>query len=217
MTDTYTTLADFINDFDSMDVESIKSSLNYFEYEGFDPKHIFSILCKKAKSNKINKEDFMVDMTTITAVIHLRGTKIGKMTKKMSKQGSKSMMTYKSKYSIQDVKNPGRDDIILGRIAGCFPQITAKLIKDNILRTDLVSNDCDGLPDYLKFAQAPSIIPSNDRELFDKWKLWAYEFDDIINEGEGDTDKVDKFSDIIWQSRLLNDTQRLAVLNDLRS
>jgi len=185
------------------------NAVEEFEYQGFDPIHLAKNLLKIAG----DQGALLGDMSLLCLISIMRGTNVENIKKRMPENGVKRLTGVVSKYQVKSTNKPGKDDVIMSRIPACFPMVAASVLAKN---PSVVRNRKEGLPDFLHFTQAPSLIPRESKDLYSKWEEWAIEFDAVINPGKEKPDKVKQFGGISWGSKVVSNDDRKKFIKKLK-
>jgi len=200
---------------DELSEEDILSAVKLFEYTGFDP-----IEMRK----KVAKEGTASAIFFCLATVSQRGTNASKMKNKTTPEGVKKFEQAVKDLSIDTTakgSNIGPDVVTLGRLAACFPEVTARIFK-KYGNSNKFGYSGD-LAHYLMFPQAPSIM---DKESdYKMWKEWNEKFTKVINppkkkkkeSKDEDESPVTDFGEIIYNSKLFNSDDRKRIMDKLRS
>lgn len=187
-----------------------------FAYQGFDPALTFEELKIKALNSGKTKEEFMEDMTALLVYFVSRGSKYTGKPKakgKTSDEGKNRMNELYATYGITDEYPNNAKDITIPRISSIFPHLCAKLFSMNIGRQVTKS------PFYqsLQFPAAASLIPNTPDwdAFFDRWLLWAIEYDKVVNPSKANADKVKEFAGIARRSQFLSTATRVKYMKGL--
>jgi len=185
-----------------------------FQYQGFDPRLILSLL--KAKEGDTTR--FARDMQALVVFGITRGTRVSreKVIERTSDEGKDVILRLKTKYGIKDIVPKTSKDITLARVLGVFPYLIARMMTMPGLAR-VIGTIPEGLPVYLAFPGAPAIIPTDNQALFDLWRSWAYSFDQVINRDAPSPANVDLYANITWNSPLYSDADREILLRKLRA
>ena len=163
-----------LEDWDETEVEGLMSQL---DYTGFNPVEQRARLLAKIEEGEFD----LKDIGTALSIYLKRGSKISNMTNKMSAEGKLQVKAIQTRLSLKDTGRViGESQITLPRLASCFPDYLAKLMKkfpNHVKFTHFARN----LPDCLRFPAAASMIPVEEDDLSELHQEWMAAFGELIN------------------------------------
>jgi len=187
-----------------------------FAYQGFDPQVTFDELKKCAAAAGKKRDDFMEDMTALLVFFASRGSKyVGKKKAKgkTKTEGKAKMDALYATYKITDDYPNNAEDITLPRISSVFPHLTARLFSSNVGRRVTKSPYFEAL----QFPAAASLIPATAEwnGFFEKWLLWAIEYDSTVNPEKANAENVKNYAGIARRSQYTSEQFRKKIMKDL--
>lgn len=140
------------------EIEALKSTLDTYAYQGFDPIVVVNELLRKAET----QQQFKKDLTRLIAIGVKRGTNLEKIQGRSSTEASTAIRELIARYNIKTGSPRTSTDITMARILAIAPHVVARVLKsakDVTLVTGGVAISATFLP--LSFPGAIAIIPKD--------------------------------------------------------
>ena len=185
------------------------SFFRQFNYVGFQPVEMRrSILSNK----KFENENLYILLTYYLA----KGTNLRKISAELSGKYREKFDKARTKMINCSGKAITNNDVTIGRLASCFPEVCALILVKN-RRLVRPSKDYD-LPYFLRFTSAPSIISRTDQKTFDQWVEWANDFSLLIQKKvnvKASENNPSVYWEATWNSSLFTDDKRIEIVKNL--
>lgn len=152
-------IADVVNKWDvsTLDFATAKA---LFEYEGFDPKEVYSHMLAKKKAQAISDVDFLQDLFLILTLQHIKGNITPKNISGLKENAQQMVVKIITRYSLQlAIGKEKRRAVTLPRLAAAYPIQMCTIAK-------MVPKDFSGphesahLPSFMKSSGFASVIPT---------------------------------------------------------
>jgi hypothetical protein len=167
-------------------------------YQGFDP----TVIRKELIKQKWSKNDLIQILTFFV----VRGTSLSEKSINRSTETLANLITNLRNKGLKD-RPVDKTDITIGRIVASMPEIVASIIAKYPNNCRIICKDVsEALPLYLKFSSGAALCV--DSSELKRWTEWAIEQDKVINPTRADSERVENFANIQYNSTFLSTNKR---------